>query len=138
MNKNKNLRLWIWGWWASQLILVYSSVDSFFHSWTRFYKDRMNYFHFNHLILFLKKKNIFQKSSIHNHETWLDTCLLYIYIYIYSHPQTDCFIVSQLFSVAMHVGCLKLGSKPTWLYVRLSITLLSQQVNHVSSGIIRH
>ena len=57
----------------------------------------------------------------------------YIYIYIYSHPQTDCFVVSQLFSVARHVCRLKLGSKPGKLYVRLSIIPLSQQVNHVSS-----
>ena len=39
---------------------------------------------------------------------------------IYSHPQTDCFVVSQLFSVARHVGHLKLGSKPAQLYVRLA------------------
>ena len=39
----------------------------------------------------------------------------YIYIYTYCHPQTDCFVVSQLFSVARHVGRLKLGSKPTQL-----------------------
>ena len=63
---------------------------------------------------------------------------IYIYIYIYCHPQTDCFVVSQLFSVAIHVGRLKLGSKPAQLYVRLSIIQLSQQTNHVSSGIIRH
>ena len=63
----------------------------------------------------------------------------YIYIYIYScHPQTDCFIVSQLFCAARHVGRLKLGSKPAQLYVRLSIISRSQQANHVSSGIIRH
>ena len=37
------------------------------------------------------------------------------------HPQTDCFVVSQVFSVARHVGRLKLGSKPAKLYVRLSI-----------------
>ena len=41
---------------------------------------------------------------------------------IYCHPKTDCFIVSQLFSVARHVGCLKLGLKPFQLYVRLSLT----------------
>ena len=61
-----------------------------------------------------------------------------IHIYIYSHPQTDCFVVSQLFNVARQVGRLKLGSKPAQLYVRLSIILLSQEANHVSSGIIRH
>ena len=51
---------------------------------------------------------------------------------MYCHPQTDSFVVLQLFSVARHVGCLKLGSKPTQLYVRLTIIPLSQQVNHVS------
>ena len=43
----------------------------------------------------------------------------YVYIYIYCHPQTDCFVVSQLFSVARHVGCLKLGSKPAQLTLDL-------------------
>ena len=32
---------------------------------------------------------------------------IYIYTYIYCHPQADCFVVSQLFSVARHVGRLK-------------------------------
>ena len=32
----------------------------------------------------------------------------------------DCFIVSQLFSIARHLECFKLGSKPAQLYVRLS------------------
>ena len=67
---------------------------------------------------------------------------IYIYIYggvcVYCHPQTDSFVISQLFSVARHVGRLKLGSKPTELYVRLSIIPLSRQVNHVNLGIIRH
>ena len=57
---------------------------------------------------------------------------MYIYIYIYCHPQTDCFVVSQLFTVARHVGRLKLGSKPGQLYDRLSIKLLGQQAYHVS------
>ena len=39
---------------------------------------------------------------------------IYIYIYIYCHPPTDCFVVSQLFSV---VWCFKLGSETSWLYV---------------------
>ena len=38
-------------------------------------------------------------------------------IYIYCHQQTDCFVVSQLFSVARHARCLKLGSKFCRLYV---------------------
>ena len=62
---------------------------------------------------------------------------IYIYIYIHCHPQTDCFLVSQLFCLARHVGRLKLGLKPTQLYVRLSIIPLRQQAYHFSSGIIR-
>ena len=39
---------------------------------------------------------------------------IYIYIYIaeYCPPQTDCFVVLQHFSVARHVGRLKLESNP--------------------------
>ena len=57
------------------------------------------------------------------------------YIYIHCHPQIDCFVVSQLFSVAIHVGRLKLGSKR---YVKRRIRPLSQQANHVGLGIIRY
>ena len=67
----------------------------------------------------------------------IHACIL-IYIYIYRHPQTYCFVVSRLFSVAKHVGRLKLESKPTQLYVRLCIIPLSPQANHISSRIIRH
>ena len=56
---------------------------------------------------------------------------MYIYIYIYCHPHKDCFVVSQLFSVARHVGCWKLRSKTAKLYVRLSIRPLGQQAYHV-------
>ena len=36
----------------------------------------------------------------------------YIYIYIYSQTKTDCFVLSELFSVAINVGHLKPVSKP--------------------------
>ena len=49
----------------------------------------------------------------------------YIYIYIYCHPQTDCFVLSELFSVVRHAGRSKPGSKPVQLYVRLSFRPLS-------------
>ena len=55
---------------------------------------------------------------------------------IYCHQQTDCFVLSQLFNVARHVGRLKLGSKHTQLYVRHSIIPPSQQTNDASSGTI--
>ena len=45
----------------------------------------------------------------------------------YCHPQTDCFVVSQLFSMARHGERLKLGSKPAQLYVWLRIRPLDQQ-----------
>ena len=46
---------------------------------------------------------------------------------VYCHPQIDCFVVSQLFSVVRHVGRLKLGSKPAQVYIRLSIIPLSSK-----------
>ena len=52
-------------------------------------------------------------------------------IYIYSHPQTDCFVLSELFSVARHAGGSKQGLKPIQLYVRLSLRPLGQQAYHV-------
>ena len=58
----------------------------------------------------------------------------YIYIYIYSHPQTDCFVLSELFSVAGHAGRSKPGSKPVQLYVRLSFRPLGHQADHVGKG----
>ena len=59
---------------------------------------------------------------------------IYIYIYIYMLSFTD-----RLFRRITTFQCrLKLGSKPAQLYVRLGTIPLSQQVNHVSSGIIRH
>ena len=55
---------------------------------------------------------------------------IYIYIYIYiSHPQTDCFIVSQLIGVTRHTRRFKLGLKLSWLhssrisYCRASVNL---------------
>ena len=44
----------------------------------------------------------------------------------------------SLYHNSSHVEDLKLGSKPTQLYVRIRIIPLSQLANHISSGIIRH
>ena len=73
-------------------------------------------------------KKQFLQTSLNEHT---------IYIYIYSHPQRDCFVVSQLFRVARHIACLELGLKPAQLYVKLSIITLSHQSTLISSGIIR-
>ena len=51
-------------------------------------------------------------------------------IYIYCHPQTDCFVLSELFSVARHAGCSKPGSKPVQLYVRLSFGPVGHQADY--------
>ena len=51
---------------------------------------------------------------------------------IYSHLLTDCFVISQLFSMARNVGGLKLGSKHAQLYVRLSNKPLGQRAYNVS------
>ena len=64
--------------------------------------------------------------------------MVFIYICIYCHLQTDCFIVSHHFSAARHIRRLKLGLKPAQLYVRLSIIPFNHQANSVSSEIIRH
>ena len=59
-------------------------------------------------------------------------------MYIHCHPQTDCFVVSQLFSVDRHAGRFKQGSKPSQLNVRLSILPLSQQMTYISLGVLTH
>ena len=53
---------------------------------------------------------------------------------IYSHPQTDCFVLSELFSVARHAGRSEPGSKPVQLYVRLWFRPLVHQADHVGQG----
>ena len=64
----------------------------------------------------------FKKSSQRNP-------YIYIYIYIYIYLSL---------SLSLNFTFFFLLSKPAQLYVRLSIIPLSQQVNHISSGIIRH
>ena len=59
-----------------------------------------------------------------------DDICIYI-MCVYCHPQTDCFVLSELFSVARHVERWKPGSKPIQLYVRLSLRPLGQQAYHV-------
>ena len=52
---------------------------------------------------------------------WLPFLFVYICIYKYCHPQTECFVLSELSSVAGHEGRSKLGSKPVQLYARLHL-----------------
>ena len=56
---------------------------------------------------------------------------IYTYVYIYIVIQTDCFVLSELFSVPRHAGRSKPGSKPIQLYARLSLRPLGQQAHHV-------
>ena len=53
---------------------------------------------------------------------------------IYCHPQTDCFVVSQLFSAIRHAGRFNLESKPTELYTRLGI----QPLRHIYMCVCVH
>ena len=53
---------------------------------------------------------------------------------MYCHPQTDCFVLSELFSVARHVGRLKPGLKPIQLYVRQNLRPLGQEGYHIGKG----
>ena len=67
-------------------------------------------------------------------------CLLCLmkYIYIYIYPQTGCFVLLELFSVATHAGRSKPGSKPDQLYVRLSFRPLGHQADHLANGILKY
>ena len=47
--------------------------------------------------------------------------------HIYCHPQTECFLVSQLFSMARQDRFPKLGSKPGWLKRQTKILPLSKR-----------
>ena len=55
-------------------------------------------------------------------------------INIYSHPQTDCFVLSELFSVARPAERSKPGSKPVQHYVRQSFGRVGHQADYVGSG----
>ena len=59
---------------------------------------------------------------------------IYIYIYIYCHPQTDCLVASQLFSVARHARFPKLGSRPGWLKFQSKILPLSLKETSANEG----
>ena len=60
------------------------------------------------------------------------------YIYIYSHPQTDCFVPSELFSVARHAERSKPESKPVQFYDGLSFRPLGRQRTTLAAGIFRY
>ena len=51
--------------------------------------------------------------------------------YIYCHPQKDCSVLSEVFSVAGQTGRSKPGSKHVQLYVRLSFRPLGHQADNV-------
>ena len=57
------------------------------------------------------KQHTHTHTHTHTHSHTHIYIYIYIYIYINCHPQTDCFVVSQLFSVARHARRSKPGSK---------------------------
>ena len=50
---------------------------------------------------------------------------------MFCHPQTEFFVLSELFIVSSHTGRSKPGSKPVQLYVRLNFRNLGHQADHV-------
>ena len=63
-----------------------------------------------------------QYATKGNDKYCLSLGYIYIYIYIiYCHPQTDCFMVSQHFSVAREARFPKLGSKPVHIHTHVYI-----------------
>ena len=66
-------------------------------------------------------------SAFFSHE--LHFTFVYTVKYQNFFYKTNCFVVSQLFSVARHAGRFELGSQPTLLYARLSIVSLSHLGN---------
>ena len=70
-----------------------------------------------------------------NDENISQEIIIYIYIYIFGNPQTDPFVVSQLFSMAGHAGHIKLGF-PNYLFCFSDkVTLLKL---HVIISLSRH
>ena len=56
---------------------------------------------------FISAENIVSIFSVSSDDSF--TCSVLSQRYIYCHPQTDCFVESQVFSVIRHVGRLKQG-----------------------------
>ena len=81
--------------------------------WKKFWTQAHTYFR-----IFTNVNSVFKK-------------MVYSQDYIYSHPQTDCFVLSELFSVARHAGRSKPGIEPVQLYVRLCFRPLVHQADHV-------
>ena len=74
------------------------------------------------------------------HSLFIITTNSIINIYIYSHPQTDCFVLSELFSVARHAGRSKPESKPVQLYdrVRVRVNPHGYKRTTLAKGIFRY
>ena len=91
-----------------------------------------------HFILIHLYIYIYIYIYMYNIYIWVYESILYVYnintykpfwvfFYMYSHPQTDCFGLSELFSVARRAGRSKPGLKPVQLYVRLCFRPLGHQ-----------
>ena len=56
---------------------------------------------------------VYTHTHTHTHTHICKSVCVYIYIYIYIVIQRQTFVVPQLFSVARHIECFKLGLNPT-------------------------
>ena len=97
---------------------------------------KSKYFYWIHCLLFSLSTfpHIFSCTHTHTHTHAHIHTLSYICTYIYSHPQTDCFVLSELFSVARQARFPKLGSKPAWQKRQSKILPLSQEETNASEG----
>ena len=105
---------------------------------TKFRVDRIQHFFYPALPILIESKFFKTHSTqlLLGQPAFLQLSCnhLYSYIYIYCHPQTDCFVQSELFSVARQARFLKLGSKPGWLKCQSKILPLSHEGTSAREG----
>ena len=79
---------------------------------------------------------ILKSSQLKHRLNWIWCGCHNIYIYIYSHSFTNCFVISQLFCVARYTRFSKLESKPGWFIRQLKILPHSYEETSVREGIL--
>ena len=127
-------------------IIVNSKKKSWIIKWENVFFVVFRFVIFRVLVVFLRYQTYHKTKEQEKEVMYIYVCTfiflstihtvhIYIYIYIYIYPQTDCFVVLQLFSVAGHARCFKLGSKSGWLYVSSTSYSRPIVILSVSEGI---
>ena len=120
-------KIWCWITYKSWYIIKPNHLTV----WKQMINTKLNY---SCYAAILETINLHSKKLTLAHLKMLQTIfftnhIFNIYIYIVIHRQT--FVLSELFSVARHVGRSKPGSKPVQLYVRLWFRPLGHQADHI-------